>query len=255
MEALKDKLLKAVVIDDEAGSRQLIGGLLTNYCEGIEIVGEAASARQGVEVIRNENPDVVFLDIEMPQENGFNLLDAFDPPLFKVVFITGHDEYAIKAIKYSALDYLLKPIQLPELKAAIEAARNDISQNRQLELFRELFKNEQRTRRIALPGSREYHVVSFENIIKLKSHENYVTFHMKGEKEYMASHHLQHYASLLPEETFFRIHRSCIINLDHVVKYEKGKGGDLQLTDGSIETVSYRRKAAFIKAMRFLNKA
>lgn len=241
-------MTKAILIEDEIYSRKLLQKMLQEHCKDIEFMGAAHDVSSGIALIKKTKPDVIFLDVEMPGGSGFDILNAFESPDFKTVFVTGYDHYAIKAIKYSAVDYLLKPVSLDELKNTIERLR-DFPGN-QKENIRFLNETIQRQSasidRIILSDSKKHVVIQLEDIIFIKAEGTYVTFHTNGGKKYTAINTLSYYEELLPESSFFRIHKSYLINCSKVVKIETGRVGNVHLQEGVQLPVAARRKSAFI---------
>lgn len=245
-------MIKAIIIDDEPNSRELLSNMLEHYIKNIQVIGEAIDVNSGIELIQKNRPDVVFLDIEMPGGDGFSILDAVSPIDFKVIFITGYEQYAIKAIKYAALDYLLKPVDLQELEVAIQRI-STINESDQLNFFKETFQNKKQDfERLILPGHKKHTVVDFKQIIKIEASGNYVIFHLENKEQRIATHSLSYYESLLPSNLFFRIHKSYIINCQKVKSYEDGRAGKVFLSDGSKLDVAARRKANFKKLLNQL---
>ena len=248
---LKTEKTNAVIIEDETNSRELLANMLQNYCNSIEVVGEAHDVKTGIAVIQKYNPDVIFLDIEMPGGDGFKILDAFPIVAFQVIFVTGYDEYAIKAIKYSALDYILKPIDLEELKNAIKKIIPSTSDKRQNIKFLQssLKKRQKEPDKLILPGNKRHVVVPFNQIIKIIANGNYAEFFLEGNKIRISSYSLAHYESILPEGRFLRIHKSHLINLQKVTTYQSGRGGKVFLSDGSSLDIAARKKSAFVRML------
>jgi two-component system, LytTR family, response regulator len=246
-------MIKAVIIDDEEGARESLANIIGRYFSEITVVAKAAGVDDAYEQINNTNPDIVFLDIEMPSGSGFSLLERFEKVNFEVIFVTAFDHYAIKAIKFSALDYLLKPVDIDDLKEAITHFKNKnrtsvSSVNTQLDvLFNNLKKDG--AKKIAIPDTHGFSYIDFSEIIRCESDGNYTTFHLTGNKKIISSRTLGEYESLLESENFFRVHRSHIINLSHLVRYVKGEGGYVVMSDGSSVEVSRRKKQEFLDGL------
>ena len=244
-------MIRAIIIEDELNSRELLEQMLTEYCEGVEVAGVAVDVYSGIELIKRTNPEVVFLDVEMPGGTGFDIIDAFDTPSFKIVFVTGYGHYAIKAIKFAALDYILKPVNLKELRLTVQRIKNAIpSYTRSLKFFKkQLDKKPEDINQIVISDNRNHQVVRVEEIVFVEAERTYVTFHLKNNKKYVAGNPLSFYEDLLPETSFFRIHKSYIVNCRKVIRLETGRGGSVHLDGGVVLPVAIRRKPAF---MRFL---
>jgi two-component system, LytTR family, response regulator len=244
--------IKVVIVEDQLSTRESIKYLLNGLNKGIEVVGEAANVDLAEQVIQKTEPHIVFLDVELTDGNSFSLLNKFINPAFSIVFITAHDEYAIKAIKFSALDYLLKPIDPAELEQAIDKHlfKTESLRKRKMELLvHNLMVEGKGQQKIALSSSKEICFVSLAEIIKLEGEKNYTTFYLDNSRKVMVSKTLKEYEELLEEFGFFRVHQSHIVNLSRVTKYLKGKGGYAVMDDGSTVEVSVRRKDDFLKAL------
>lgn len=248
--------MKAVIIDDERQSRSLLRKMVTDYCEGVKIIGEAQDVRSGIALLQELRPDLIFLDIEMPNGNGFNVLDAFGYAHFNVVFVTGYDQFAIKAIKYAALDYLLKPIDLQELQLTIgkltEEWRKGNPQGR-LKFLRQQYEDRHQTaQQIILPGRDQHVIVALDDILRIEAKGSYVNIHLDDGKIHLVVNSLSHYENLLPSQTFFRIHKSHLINIQKIARFDAGRSSRLQLVDGTELDIAARRKAAFNQILKKL---
>lgn len=243
-------MLKAVIIDDEARGRQTLLNLLQMHCPQVEVVAQADSGANGIEVIKLHQPDLVFLDVEMPEMTGFEMLDKMPAHDFSVVFTTAHSEHAIKAIKFSAMDYLLKPIDADELMEAVERVEESLSQ-RQEEQYTLLLKNKNGDKphfeKIALPTSEGYVFVPIKEILRCEASGSYTIFHLVNKDSILVCKNLKEYEELLNEGNFYRVHHSHLVNIDHIQRYLRGDGGQLVLTDGSVVEVSRRKKEAFLE--------
>lgn len=249
--------IRAMIIDDEEGARESLSNLLDKYVDGVRIVAKADSIAMGMEKIKKYTPDLVFLDIEMPFGSGFELLERMKPVDFNIIFVTAYDHYALKAIKFSALDYLLKPVDIDELKKAIEKHRKRNGEET-TESFQNLVENEQLegdNKKLAIADSSGIMFVRIKNIIRCESDGNYTKIYLVGGKRILASKTLGEYEAMLEGDGFFRIHRSHLINLAHLKKYNKGDHSHVELSDGTVADVSRRKKSAFMDALEHLNEA
>jgi len=246
-------MIRAIVIEDEIYSRKLLQKMLESYCDDIEVLGAAIDVPSGIELINQTNPDLIFLDVEIPGGTGFDVLNAFENPTFKTIFVTGYDHYAIKAIKYSAIDYLLKPINLIDLKNAIQRLRKShLHQRENIRFLNEVIKSKTTSiEKIILSDTKKHIVIRLENIIFIKAEGTYVTFHLEGAIKHTTINPLSYYEELLPDNKFFRIHKSYLVNTQKIQKIETGRGGMVHLGEGFALPVAARRKSAFIK---FLNR-
>ncbi|WP_285656124.1 LytTR family DNA-binding domain-containing protein [Allomuricauda sp. NBRC 101325] len=247
--------IRSILVDDEQRHHDILGKMLTTFCPEIELVGHAYSVGEAVSLIKTERPDLVFLDIEMPDGNGFNVFDHFEDPPFEVIFTTAHDLYAINAIKYAALDYLLKPINIQELKQAVARAGKILtkqapSREEGYQVLKENINLEDKSQtKIALRSSEGIDFIEANRLIRVEANHVYSNFYLDNGRMIMVSKPLGEFEPLLESFNFFRVHKSHMVNLGHVEKYVKGKGGYLILKDGSHVDVSVRKKEALLKRL------
>ncbi len=243
-------MLRTLIIDDEAKPRKALNNLIDYYCKDVLIVGEAFDVVSGREAIAKFEPDLVLLDVEMPDGTGFDLLKSLDDIDFKVIFITAHEQYALKAIKFSALDYLLKPVSPDELVEAIHKAERSKKEelNVKLNAFNENFRRqEQLPSKIVLNTSNNIYVIDIADIIRCESDQNYTRIFVKGREMIIVSRTLKEFDEILSEQGFFRVHQSHLINLVYIDHYEKGLGGTLVMKNKTRIPVSSRRKERFLR--------
>lgn len=243
-------MLSALIIDDEYKGRLALKQKILDYCKDIMIIGEAADGKEGLELINEKKPDIVFLDIEMPLVNGFEMLQNLKERNFHLIFTTAYNHYAIKAIKYSAFDYLLKPIDIEELKATAKKLMATTKSNidLQIELLQGNFQDNNRPlKKLAIPTIDGICFYDLKDLIYLEADSNYTNLYFIENKKIVASKTLKEFQDLLPEEYFYRPHNSYIINLSYVSKYIKGDGGQIQLLNGSLVDVSRKHKDEFLK--------
>jgi two-component system, LytTR family, response regulator len=244
-------MLKAIIIDDERSSRNALRQKLMNYCPEINIIAECENGEEGIKSIEETNPDIIFLDVEMPRMNGFTMLQQLQQHNFEIIFITAYDHYAIKAIKYSALDYLVKPVEIADLKLAVEKAaakRKNNNGNMALEmLLHNLMNKEKEQHRIAIPSMEGLHFVETGNIIYLEAQSNYTNFYLINNKKITVAKTLKDFEELLPGSIFIRIHHSYIININCIEKYIKGDGGQVMMKNGVYLDVARRKKEEVLK--------
>lgn len=244
-------MISTVIVDDDPKNIAILKTLLQKLDMNLEITGEACDVQEAARVIPQVGPDLVFLDIEMPFGNAFDLLDKLMPVDFEIIFITAFDEYSLKAFRYSALDYLLKPVDADDLRLAIEKAAKRIELkniNGQLSnLLSNISKKETATPRIAIPVKDGFDFIDVTNIVSCES-KNYCTIvNTNSGKKYTCERTIKDYEDLLPDSSFFRIHHSYIVNVNFIRKFFKeGRGGYVELTDGSTIPVAYRRKDIFL---------
>ncbi|MBC7864879.1 MAG: response regulator transcription factor [Bacteroidia bacterium] len=246
-------MIRAIIVDDEAKSRTTLSALLTRHCTNVTVVQMADSVETALIAIEKNKPDVVFLDIEMPFASGFTLLEKIKNPDFGIIFCTAYDAYAIKAIKFSALDYLLKPVDVDELIAAVnkieEKQKSTKRQTPDFELLLSNLKQKNNAGKIAVPTFDGLQMISVAEIIKCTASESYTQISLQNGTKIMVSRILKEYDDLLSEMNFFRVHNSCLINLAHVSKYVKGDGGYVVMTDGESVEVSRRKKAELLERL------
>ena len=241
--------LNAVIIEDEPKNASLLRKMLEMYCPQINVCGDANSIENAVRLISNSNPDLVFLDIEIGGGNAFQLLDILQPVNFDIIFITAYDSYLLKAIKYSALDYLFKPINIKELIIAVnksvEKKHTQKASNR-IEVLLQNLSIPKQYLTITLPTSFGFYLISIQNILRCEAKGSYTIFHMNDGKTHTASKTLKEYEDLLPSDIFFRAHHSYLVNIHSVVRYHKGKGGFIEMSDKALIPLAARRKNEFI---------
>jgi two-component system LytT family response regulator len=243
--------IKTIIIDDEIKSRKILNGFLLKYCPDIEVISEAASVREAIAVIELQKPDLIFLDINMPKENGFELFNKIKAPDFQTVFVTAYDQYALKAFRHQAIDYILKLINIAELiKTAnrIKTLQNYKANTDQLHAFLQSAPKKNITPdRIALPVADGLTYVQTDDVIHCEAQGNYTYFHFTNRSKLLVSRTLGFYEDLLKNRGFVRIHHHYLINLMHVQKYQRGRGGIVIMTNKTELSVSQRRKDDFIK--------
>lgn len=243
-------MINALIVDDEPKNIRILRGLLHESCPDVRIIGEAISAETAIPLIADTQPDLVFLDIEMPHGNAFDLLDKIMPINFEIIFITAFDAYTLKAFKYSALDYLLKPVSIDELKTAIAKAKERIKdKNINIQLQNLLFninKPNSSLQKIALPNNDGLVFIQLSEIIRFEAKGGYTYVHGNDNQKFVSSRIIKEYEEILPADLFFRIHNSHIINLNYVKKYHKGRGGLIEMSDNALIEVATRRKEEFL---------
>ncbi len=244
--------MNAIIVDDELNVRNAIKALLTGHFPDVNIISSAGTIQAGYEAITNHKPDLLFLDIELPDGTGFDLLRRVSPVTFKVIFITGHQEYALDAIKVSALDYILKPIDADELSRAINKAQEVINHDEQLLKMQALNENLQSKKvlkRIILHTSEHLQLVSVSDIIRAEADSNYTRFWLSGGQRIMVSRTIKEFAALLSGSGLIRVHQSHLVNITFVDKYVKKGGGHLLLKNGTAIPVSPNLKKQVLKAL------
>lgn len=243
--------IRTLLIEDEERSMRLMTSMLREIAPEVDIVGTASEADEAVGRIDREKPELVFLDIELAGQLAFGILDRVVWRSFQFVFVSAYEAYALRAIRYSAADYLLKPVDPEELKAALEK----VKENRALHLGSErmdVLKEHLETihRRISLPTLDGFVVEELDNIRSIEADGNYTRFHLVTGNSILVSGNIHEYETLLEPSFFFRIHRSFIVNLNHVKKYLKGRGGNVVLSNAEMLPVAARKKEAFIQRLK-----
>jgi two-component system, LytTR family, response regulator len=244
-------MLKTIIVDDEFRGRQTLQNLLTDNCPEINIVEACDSAAAAKEAIEKHHPHLVFLDVEMPHQNGFNLLESLKEVDFDVIFTTAHSHHAIKAIKFSAMDYLLKPIDIDELKAAVEKVAHKKAQekNKNVELLIQNTKHSNKFNKIALPTTDGFVFVNLNEIIRCEASGSYTLFYFDKRESLLVCKNLKEYEDLLSDMNFFRIHHSHLVNMSNIQRYIRGDGGQVIMQDGSVIEVARRKKEMFLQKL------
>ncbi len=245
---------KILIVDDENRTRSLIANMIQSFGFDVEIVGESDNVQSAINAIQKHQPDIVFLDIQMPDGTGFDVLASIADKNFDVIFITAHEEFAIKAIKFSALDYLLKPIDPFELKAALEKAIQKNTTAQEKKSFDALEKNIQHKekRRLVLKTQDSVHIVDLDDIIRCEADRNYTSFFLTSGNKIVVSKTLKEYETLLSDFGFIRIQQSHLINIKHTDRYEKKGNSVVIMKDGSKVPLSPAKKDLFFKKLENL---
>lgn len=246
--------MKTVIVDDRNSIREFITQLLDNV-DGIDIVGEAENVEKAISVIKEKKPELILLDIQMPDGNGFEVLEGVNYSDYKVIFITSHEEFAIKAFKYSALDYVVKPIDPEVFYKSIEKAKNYYSSSDEQLKIKSLIENltgNKKSKKIVLNTQETVHVVSSEDVTRCESDGSYTMVHLKDRK-LMMSKKLKDFEELLSGLSFYRTHRSHLINLNFVDRYEKRDGGYIIMKDDSSIPLSAAKKDEFFELLVAIN--
>lgn len=246
--------MTAIIIDDEEMGRLSLRKKITSYCEDVVVVGEAENGEQGIRLIAEKNPDLVFLDIEMPVMGGFEMMSKLPEQNFHLIFVTAYDQYAIKAIRYAAFDYLLKPVDIDLLKQALQRikTRPNKETKKQLQTLQDQLNPEHPLSKIAIPTMDGLLFFNTEDILHVEAEGNYTTVYLDNGHKQVTSRTLKEFEELLPPTTFFRCHHSHMINLRSISRYMKGDGGQIELENGQIIPVSRRKKDAFLKRVKNL---
>lgn len=244
--------IKAVLIDDMSDARETLQTELSVWCPEVMIVGEADGVVSGAKLIRETKPNLVFLDIQMNDGSGFDLLEILGESTqdFAVIFITGSDEFAIRAFRYSAIDYLLKPIDPDQLKEAVsKAMQSPKTQSAQVESLIRQVKHGETPTRLALHTMEKVYVVPIGEIIRCESSANYTIFYLKDERQLLVTRTLKEFDQMLSEMKFLRVHQSHLVNSSFIREFNKGDGGYLIMTDESEVPVSSRKRSGLLQQL------
>lgn len=240
---------KVIIIDDEEKSRITISSFVNKYCPSLDLVGQADGVQSGISTFKELRPDVIFLDIEMDDGTGFDVIEGLKGYTFEVIFVTAYNQYALKAFRYSAIDYLLKPINPEELVQAV-AKLSDVSRLDQIEKKLEaLLSNRTSLEKIAFTSMEGLRLEKTENIIFCESDNYYTNVHLKNGEKLVVSKTLKEYDQMLSTEGFFRIHQKFLVNLSHVQSFSKADGGFVTLAGGQELSVARRKKDELLQLL------
>jgi two-component system LytT family response regulator len=238
--------LTAILVDDEKASRETLANYLGRYCPDVELLAQTQSVREGIAAIEKYHPDIVFLDVEMPYANGFDLLDEVKEIDFATVFVTAFSNYAIKALNMSASYYILKPVDIDELIKAVDKIREEKKTNDHTFFSKVLAENlntaDRLEHKIVLPQLNGFEVIRVKDVIRIQANDNFSDFHLVDGSKKVICRTLKHYEELLADFNFLRVHKSHVVNLHYVSRYVKGKGGQLVMSNGSEVEVSQSKK-------------
>lgn len=249
-------MLTALLIDDEAPSRETLRGKLKLFCPEVTVKGEAASLREAQELLKKQQPDVLFLDIDLGGESGFSLLEQWQAEkqaLPAIIFITAHDEFAIKAIKFSALDYLLKPVDPEELVLAVrklEEQKGLVPEATRYEALKQNIHGGREEKRVVIPTSEGMNVFKLDDMIRLESNSNYTKFILASGRSILSSRTLKEYDQMLTDHGFLRVHKSHLVNINYIARYVQSDGGYLELRNKDCVPISNRKRDYLIKQLR-----
>ena len=246
--------IKTILIEDEQDSRDILRAYLNKYCPSVEIIAECANIQEGEAAILKQAPDLVFLDIEMPFGNAFDLLERIKNPNFEIIFVTAYSNYAIQAFNMSAAHYLLKPVDIDELIQAVERVKTRLTKAQSFQHTRILLDNlssfNNPNQKVVLPLLDGFKVARLDTVLYCEADTNFTRFHFTDGSKELICRNLKHYADILEKNGFCRVHRSYLINLDYVKQYIKGKGGMVILENNQQIQVSNNRKAGFLEQFR-----
>lgn len=242
--------LRTLIVDDEAPIRELIETILENYCEQTELVGTAEGVASAIKAIKELQPDLVLLDVKLSDGTAFDLLQQLGEVNFMIIFITAFDSYAVNAFRFSAVDYIMKPINIDELTEAIRRAAETAEQKSMSASLKNFFENinsRPEDKKIVLKTQESIFIVRVADIIRCEADHNYTTFFLTNGKKVLVSRTLKDYEDMLSDYYFFRTHQSHLININHIVSFEKNEGGYLRMADGSPVPVSKRKREELLE--------
>ena len=239
--------LKAVIVDDELSGIEVLEYALKKHCPEIEIIHTFSSSTEALEKIPSLMPDVLFVDVEMPQLNGFELVEKLASLNIQVIFITAYNEFALKAFRVSALDYLLKPVDIDELKAAVAKLKSLAKpDNQAMDALLEYIKSQKQINKISISTEKGIHFIDATEVLYCLSTGPYCVFYLKNGQELVCSKSIGEYEKLLGDKGFYRIHNSSLINVEHLKRFVRTDGGYVEMSDGKTLTVSRRKKDEFL---------
>jgi len=245
--------LKALIVDDELNNRENLHALLTQYCKDVEVIGLADSVDSAFTIIKTDQPDLVFLDIRMPEKDGFKLLESLKDITFEVIIVTAYNQYALQAIKFCAVDYLLKPIDIVELCKAVELVTDRIKLKQENERLKELINHmhlKDAPLKIGLASQNKVDFVEIARIIRCEADNNYTHVFLGRQEKMTISKTLKEFEDLLEDHGFVRLHQSHLINTSHISSYQKNDGGAIQMSDGSSIPISRAKKDEVLALIR-----
>jgi len=245
--------IKTLIIDDELACVESLAIELEEYCPEIEIIGKCSNPKEAIQLISQLRPDLIFLDIEMPWMNGFEILEQFDPIPFEVIFVTAYDQFALKAFQFSAVDYLLKPNNKAQLINAVEKVKKRIEKSinkDHLKVLLENIKKDKPLKNIAIPNINGVDFIAIDDIMYCEADNNYATIYLNDNNKTVVSKSLKIIEQMFSDHAFVRIHHSYIVNMDHVKKYIKADGGYVVMSDGKQLSVSRSRKEDLLKFIK-----
>ena len=249
-------MIKCLIVEDDLLSKEIVQDIIIENFEKLQIVGSAQNIEEAKSKIEEFNPDLILLDVELPDGNSLMLLDHFKDRNFQVIFITSHDNYALEAFKYSAVDYILKPIDIEALKKAVKkviSKRRETENQFKLEfLMNNLSRNNNENAKIALPSAEGLHFVRIKDIIRCQAESNYTHIYLLDGEELIISRSLKEFEEILPSHSFYRVHKSHLINLNYIKKFIKHDGGNVIMEDGSSIAVATRKKDKFLGSVKKL---
>lgn len=238
--------LRTIIIEDEQTSREILKNYLKKYCPKVTVLGEASNIDEALILIRNNELDLVFLDVEMPYGNAFDLLEKLGNVNFEIIFVTAYDQYAIEALNNHAAYYLLKPISIDELIKGVDYIIDFKEQENKLQNTILQPKVSSEKEKITIPTQDGFEIIEIQHILYCKADDNYTHIYLNNDRKKLVSKTLKYFEDILKESSFARIHKSFLVNVNYIVNYKKGKGGSVVLTNGKELSVSSSKKGALL---------
>jgi len=251
-----EEKIRSVIVEDEKNSKEVLMALLEKYCPNVEIIGTADNVESAIKEIDEKQPELVFLDIAMPDGDGFEVLEKVEHKLFEIIFTTAYDQYALKAFEFSALHYLLKPINFKDLQEAVaryKKVESEIEFDEKVQVLQHNLSNQQT--KIILPSLEGLNIIDIDNIVRCESDNNYTIFHLLNKTRIVVSRSLNNFEKLLTDKNFARIHSRHLVNMKYIKKYVKGRGGYVVMEDGSHADVATSRVKDFMMRLKTVAKS
>jgi two-component system, LytTR family, response regulator len=250
-------MIKTILADDEARGLNSLKKMLEQHCPEVKVIAECSNADSAIEKINLLEPQLVFLDISMPGKTGFDLLNELETVNFEIIFVTAHNEYSLQAFKYSAVDYLIKPVDEDLLIESVKRAEKKIADKHSVSTVETFLYNLQKIQtphemKLCIPSLKGFQVINLADIIYCEAETSYTNFHLSNGQQLLASKNISEYEALLQNTTFYRIHKSFLVNLSHIKEYQRGEGGTVLLSNDREIEVSRRKKEFFMAKMKEL---
>jgi len=242
--------MKALIIENEISASKLLIKILEDYCNGIEVAAVGKSIKEGFQLIQSHDPDLVFLDIELDDGQSFDLIEMFETKRFKIIFTTAYDQYALKAFRYDAVDYILKPYTPKSVSTAVNRVLEREKDSKSFQKLNDIIKNGMSTDRLSLSTSEGIRICNINEIVRLEASSSYCTLYLSNDEKLMVSKPLGDIEEKLPKHQFFRIHTSHTVNCDYVKNIISQDGGAVELKDGKLLPLARRRKQEFIEQLK-----
>lgn len=248
-------MIRAVIIDDEKPARDALAEMLSLFCQETELIGEADGLQSGIELVQTLKPDLIFLDVEMPDGTGLDLVKEIEDINSQIVFVTGHNDYAVQAFRLSAVDYLMKPILPDQLIEAVNKVRMTVHQQVQYTTMMDnmnLLSNQER--KVVLKDADSLYIIKIKQILRCQADGGYTHFFLHDKKQITTSVNLKEYEKMFGDYGFIRCHHSHLVNTQHIIRFDKADGGQAIMSDQSVVPVSFRKKEKLIRSLQSLSE-